>query len=73
MISKGMAGAYNFKRVQVAGDARYKDEPDKNAYSHPAEAAQYLMMGAGEGRAIVVGNRDVPLPTVAITEHSIFA
>lgn len=67
MLRKGMAGAYNFKRVQVTGDARFKDEPDKNGYSHPAEAAQYLMMGAGEGRAIVARRHDTPLPTSAET------
>lgn len=69
---KGMAGAYNYKRVQVAGDARFKDEPDKNSYSHPCEAGQYLMMGAGEGRALVARPRDTPLPVVAITDYPIF-
>jgi hypothetical protein len=69
---KGMAGAYNYRRVQVAGDERFKDEPDKNAYSHPCEAGQYLMMGAGEGRAVVTKKRDKPLPTVAITSYSMF-
>ena len=46
---KGMQGGYAFKRIKVSGDERYRDVPDKNAYSHPCEAGQYLMMGAGEG------------------------
>lgn len=41
MIRKGMNGRYGFKRVQISGDERYRDEPDKNMYSHPCEAAQY--------------------------------
>jgi hypothetical protein len=50
---KGMAGGYCYRRVQVAGDARYVDKPDKNIYSHVCEAAQYMMLGAGEGRALL--------------------
>ena len=52
-VRKGMGGGYNYKRVQVSGDERFHDKPDKNAYSHPCEAAQYLMLGAGEGRAVI--------------------
>jgi len=50
---KGMAGGYAFKRMQVAGDERYHDKPDKNKFSHPCEAAQYMMVGAGEGDAVI--------------------
>lgn len=50
---RGMGGRYAFKRVQVAGDARYQDKPDKNRWSHPCEAGQYMHLGAGEGRALV--------------------
>ena len=46
---KGLAGGYCYKRVQVAGEDRFKDAPDKNKYSHPVEAAGYMMLGAGEG------------------------
>lgn len=50
---KGMQGAYAFKRVAVAGDERYRDVPDKNYASHPCEAGQYLMMGAGGAASIM--------------------
>lgn len=50
---KGMQGAYHFKRVAVAGDERYRDMPDKNAYSHPCESLQYLLMGGGEHIAVM--------------------
>ncbi len=50
---KGMAGAYCWKRVQVTGDEKFKDKPDKNIYSHVCEAGQYLFLGAGEGHSII--------------------
>ena len=50
---KGLQGGYCFKRVKVAGDERYRDAPDKNAYSHPCEAGQYMLMGAGASVAIM--------------------
>lgn len=41
-LRKGMRGKYCYRRVQVSGpDARYKDEPDKNIFSHICEALQY--------------------------------
>ena len=53
MLRKAMAGAYAYRRVQVGGDERFRDKPDKNMYSHVAEAAQYLMLGAGEDRTLI--------------------
>jgi PBSX family phage terminase large subunit len=53
MIRKAMAGGYKYKRMAVSGQARFMDKPDKNRYSHVADALQYLMVGAGEGSAIV--------------------
>jgi len=52
---KGLAGGYHFRRVKVSGDERYRDEPDKNRFSHPCEAGQYMVLGAGEG-AVIVAN-----------------
>jgi hypothetical protein len=57
MIRKGLAGAFCYRRVQVAGDARYTDEPEKNAWSHPVEALEYGLLGSGEGHdALSSGN-----------------
>lgn len=47
---KGLQGGYAYKRVKVSGEERFRDLPDKNQYSHPCEAGQYLVLGAGEGR-----------------------
>lgn len=52
-LRKGMAGAWHYRRLQVAGEARFVDAPDKNRFSHVCEAAQYLMLGAGEGRRLL--------------------
>ena len=51
---KGMAGGYVFKRVSVGGhEDRYRDVPDKGRYSHICDAAQYVMLGGGEGRSVL--------------------
>ena len=74
MLRKGMAGGYNYRRVQVSGEERYRDAPDKNIYSHVCEAAQYLMMGAGVGDEIV---RRVQRPgfrqNSANTDYNVFS
>ena len=46
-LRKGMAGKYCYRRVQVLGDERYHDKPDKGAYSHVCEALQYVMLEFG--------------------------
>lgn len=40
-LRKGMNGDYQFKRINVPGEDRYKDVPDKNMSSHICEALQY--------------------------------
>lgn len=42
ILRKGLNGSYQFERVQVSGDARYKDMPTKNKYSHSQDGLQYL-------------------------------
>jgi hypothetical protein len=45
-----MAGGYKFRRMQIVGEERYADAPEKNIYSHVCEALQYALCGAGEVR-----------------------
>lgn len=45
MLRKAYAGRFFYERLQVGGDARYRDLPCKNIYSHIAEAGQYLAVG----------------------------
>jgi len=60
-LIKGFEGGYAYKRMQVSGE-RFDDKPDKNMFSHVHDAAQYLFLGAGEGRALM--NNQKPSTTV---------
>lgn len=45
-LRKGFLGRYQYKRVKISGASeRYHDEPDKNEYSHPHDALQYVATG----------------------------
>ena len=48
ILRKGLAGGFQYKRVQVKGDERFQNKPDKNFFSHVVEAAEYGLMDAGE-------------------------
>lgn len=43
-LRKGMNGEYRFRRVQVPGEERFKDAPEKNMVSHVCEAQQYTCL-----------------------------
>ena len=49
-LRRGMAGGYKFRRMQIVGEERYAELPEKNIYSHVCEALQYALCGAGEVR-----------------------
>lgn len=53
-LVKGFEGGYQYRRMNVSGE-RYADKPDKNHYSHIHDALQYLLLGAGEGKALTRG------------------
>lgn len=53
VIRKGLSSKYVYKRIQVVGDEKYHDKPDKNFWSHVCEAAQHAMVGAGEGKLLL--------------------
>lgn len=44
ILRRGFNGRYQYKRLQVVGDERYRDVPDKNEYSHLADALQYAAL-----------------------------
>ena len=48
-LVKGLAGAYQFKRLQVSGDDRFKDVPDKGPESHVVEALHYVLLSVDQG------------------------
>jgi hypothetical protein len=56
--------------MEVSGE-RYADKPDKNMYSHIHDALQYMMLGAGEGRALL-NNQTQSKPVVAPRNFDVF-
>jgi hypothetical protein len=72
VLRKAMAGAYCLRRLLMAGIAQYRDKPDKNEYSHVAESLQYMLVGAGEGSAIVRAKSrpEIALQYAGVTEGS---
>lgn len=50
VLRKGFRGGYRFRKLNVSGDERYSEEPEKNEYSHPHDALQYICLGAIGGQ-----------------------
>jgi len=55
-IRKALGGSYQYKRVNVSGE-RYAEAPDKNSYSHVADALAYLVDGIGGTRELVSSSK----------------
>jgi hypothetical protein len=70
MLIKGFEGGYSYKRMEVSGE-RYADKPDKNMFSHIHDSLQYMMLGAGEGRALMNGQKPA-MPVVAKRDFDVF-
>lgn len=49
IIRKGLSGRYKFERIRTSGNARYKDRPVKDIYSHIQDALQYLCLRVRSG------------------------
>jgi hypothetical protein len=54
-LKVAMAGGYHFKRIK--GTAQHEEKPFKDKYSDIADACQYMVLGGGEGRAVVGQDR----------------
>jgi len=48
VLRKGFNGGYRFRRMQISGAERYADVADKNRFSHPHDALQYLCLNLRE-------------------------
>jgi hypothetical protein len=68
----GLAGGFKYKKIRSEIEGSVRPKRDKNAYSHPVEAGEYMMMGAGEGRAIVKKETPVNRKTMADTDYRMF-
>ena len=69
-LIKGFNGGYHYRRMQVSGE-RYDEKPNKNRFSHVHDALQYLLLGAGEGRNLTVGNKSSK-PVIARKNFNVF-
>jgi len=56
--------------MEVSGE-RYADKPDKNMFSHIHDSLQYLLLGAGEGRALLSSQKP-SRPVVAKRDFNVF-
>lgn len=58
-LRKALAGGWHFKRVQIAGEERYHDIPNKNhPYSDVGDALGYGLLGGGEAKDLRFGGRE---------------
>jgi hypothetical protein len=64
-VRKGFAGGYHFKFIKTGNGVQTHEAPNKNAYSHPHDALQYLLLGAGEYAVAAKKVRPVARPKVA--------
>lgn len=72
VLRNGLAGGFCYRRIQVSGDAKYTDEPDKNKYSHIVEAAEYGLQGEGEGRQALTRAQGMRKPIISKVSFSVF-
>ena len=61
-LRRAMAGGYKFRLMQISGEERFHEHPEKNIYSHCAEALQYALVGAGQAREVVGSRRGAAKP-----------
>lgn len=47
VLIKGLSGGYQYRRLQVSGEARYSEKPLKNKFSHVVEALEYGLVNSG--------------------------
>lgn len=79
-LIKALAGAWHFRRVQVSGEDRYHDEPNKNhPWSDLGDALGYLLLGGGEYKSMTRGKHaddsnvvDFQQPAQMNTEFDVF-
>ena len=53
MLRKGFSGGYHYKAIRVALGQQFHEEPNKNAYGHPHDSLQYLLLGGGEADVVM--------------------
>lgn len=73
IIIKGFEDGYHYKRLPLAGGGvKYSEKPEKNRYSHPHDALQYMLLGAGEGRRVLHGQNSMTKSVIARHAGDVF-
>ncbi len=70
-----MRGYHYPKIITNNGSTKYGDKPVKNRFSHPHDALQYAVIGAGGGRSLIRSahnTKPVVAPTVPSRPSSVF-
>jgi hypothetical protein len=62
MLRRGFNGRYCYRRMQVPGEERYRDVPDKNEYSHLHDALQYAALYSTTMNNNVEWSKAIPYP-----------
>ena len=52
-IRKGFAGGYHYKFIRASDGEQVQEKPNKNKFSHPMDALQYLLLGGGEHNVVL--------------------
>lgn len=76
MLRRALMGGYHFRKVQIAGTDRYAEKPEKNSYSHCADALGYtatrlfghsLRSGLRQGESV---EEDSDEPTATLQDRT---
>ena len=51
-LIRGFEDGYSYRKKRGQTEQRFEDKPEKNQYSHPHDALQYLVLGSGVGREL---------------------
>ena len=52
MLRRGLSGGYHYAKIK-GREGMYAPRPVKNSYSHVVEAMENMILGGGEGYAVV--------------------
>jgi len=67
IIRKGFNGGYHYRRIQIVGDERFHNVPEKNLYSHLHDALQYASMYIDNSYTV---NKNINTITAGIQHHN---
>lgn len=66
MLRKGFVSHYRYAKQKVGGGDRTSDKPEKNDWSNPHDALQYLLLGVKGRVGVIRGRQDPDAPERAI-------